>query len=800
MNAPIVALMRTAALPMAWFARAGAPELADALRQWDRDRDRLAADGLTLADAIGDVVVPHLALGAADRADALAARRLLHTLPDPIPPRAEGVVAAAADIAVRVGQTELGTRLRRTARTLTELADRHAHLDDAVDAEQRRLSELPWSVLATDPVARLAIAEAQPGVLADIQTRLGAGETWTGKRMRQRADLLWRLITRGSTRATPRGWLAHTALLQVADAPADVLPPLTDDYAVEYAANRHDGTGLAELTAPGALLAVTPLHRDIEADTLFWVIDPRTPDRLRRLRLRRTEPLRAVLDALTGSTLTLPQFTAALVPPHAEPVDRDQHQRIVHGFVQHLIRLGVVTVSLPTSATTTGWAPRTGTLPRPREGSFVDVHRRSDGPLPLAYVRRVEELSGSAMRVLDVVGSSRPRVTQTADLSETPRPVLDLMVDDLAEPPSPRRQRWDWPVPDVADTPYGRLHRWLSERLDVGPVDIDDTVLAMVGAPPSVPTAWPLDCVIVPVRPTGLPLAVFDYVRSTGTLDSRFADALAVLHPAGPVRPEWYRTFLRQVERDLGGRFVELLVPPLSAKAANAVRRPAYTEAWTGDPDVHRYYRDGLRRPSTYLPLSGLTIQRTDGGPVVRAHGERIWPVYHSTRAMPQPWDVIGNRLLAASPRANRVPWERLRYSLTGWPDRHWMPRITVGGGQLVLSPQQWRLRADELWETSAPAPGAARALARLRAVRGLPRWVTVAADAQDEPRACDLDSLHTVRLVDRIRRCGVTEFLVAEMLPEPDIAGGPTHRGELVLRLPLAADPAEMASRVRSG
>lgn len=794
---PVVAVVRSAALPLVEFARAGRPELFDAVRTWDRDHGRLAGATRNLAQVIGETLVPHGDLSPAGRASVLSVRRCLHALPDPVPSDLAAAVAEAAVLAARLDAPALADQLDRAAGELRDLIARHDALDDLVAAEHRRLLELPWSIVDADPVARRAVEDANPGTLTEIVTRLRAGESWHTKRMRQRSDYLWRMITRGATRATPRGWLAHVGLLTTDPNLAPGPPPeLTIDYAVEYAANRHDGTGLADLCTPDGLLGVTPLYQELGSHTTFWVIDPHDPARMRELRLRRTDALRAVQRALAGGTLTPAQLSAALIPPSTSAEVRARQESVLRAFVEHLVGLGVVTVSRPATSTVTEWLPRVGDVPRPPAGAYVDVHRRADRPMSLATGRRIEQLVRSAMRVLDVI-DVEPIPDLTRGLTDQPQPVLDLLAVDLATVEQSSTHRHDWPVPTGQHTPYARLHAWLSSRLDGGPIDLDDDTLAAagVGAVSARPLSWPVDCVVRPVWQDGGPLVLLDQIQSTGTLDSRIADALGAIHPAGTARVDWYRRFLQLVERDLGGRFVELLVPSLSDRAANAVRRPAYTSAWTGDPDVGRYHVDGPNRPSTYLPLSELTVRSEDDHPVVEVRGRRIWPVYHATRVMPPPWHLVGARLLNTGPRIHRQHWRALHYSLTAWPDRSAMPRLTVGGGQLVLTAAQWRLPVECLWAEGADLATAARTVARLRADRGFPRWVTVAADPHDDPRACDLDSVHAVRLLDRVRRGGARELLLVEMLPAPDTPGGPANHTELVTRLPLELDPAEMAA-----
>jgi len=254
---------------------------------------------------------------------------------------------------------------------------------------------------------------------------------------------------------------------------------------------------------------------------------------------------------------------------------------------------------------------------------------------------------------------------------------------------------------------------------------------------------------------------------------------------------DWYRGFLARRAAAAGARPVEVLAPPLSVRAANAVRRPAYTAAWTGDPDRAGYLDgDGL----SYLPLSRITLRRDGASVVAEAGGERIWPVRHTARVAAPPWSTVVDLLMLASPQPERTRWRALRYSLTGWPERAFMPRITVGGA-LVVTPAQWRIPAGSLWRADDRLVDRYAALERLRRRHRLPRVVQVATDPHAEPLTVDLVSPHGLRALDRIVQRGADTVLVRELpadpdrLPVHDEATGAGCVAELLLRLAPAIE-----------
>ncbi len=822
-----------------------------------------------------------------------------------------GLVAAGLAGAAG-GEGPLGQALRGLAERQHALAAAVERFDAAVEAAQTGWLGAAWQVVGESATARRAVRAANPLALADIAARLAAGEPWTGKRLRQRADYLWRLATRGSTRATPRGWLGHLALLPIDPAiPAGPLPPLLPEYAIEQAGNLHVAA-LAGLAAD-SVLTVAPLHRSGAGQSRFWVVRPEEPSRLIELTVRTTPVLAAIVRALRERPLTTNQLWSEVDGP-ALP-----RREVFDGFVRHLVGLGVLAAAARPGWTVHGWRPwpadplaepatgplaessadspagplaeplanpsarslaelpagpladpSVGPLAEPltnppaepsadppagpladrsvgplaelaveppagsladpsaglavEPGGYVDVYRRAAGGLSRATCAELAELVGLALRVLAVLDSEQPRPAAGPDLPDPgpaePRPLLELVAADVAaEHASDRPLRTevdpghhhDWPPVEDPESPPGRLLGWLADRLDAGPVDVDASVLDR-----SAQLDWPADCLIRPLWPgaAGLrevpdrpgaagPRAVLDRIEPTGLLDARFGHGLAALFDAGAARAGWYREFLRAVEEAARGRFVELLAPALSDRAANAVRRPLHTSYWTGDPDLLRYCPTPPGPAPRFIPLADITVRQVAGAPVVVAGSEPIWPVYHATRQLPPPWDALARRLLGAGPAPPRSRWRSLRYSLPAWPGRDFVPRITVGAGALVLTCAQWRVRPGDLWPATAPLAAKVRALDRLRRRLELPRWITAATSVHDEPTACDLLSLQAVAVLDRLLRHRVEALYLAEMLPSPpqfpvsdQAAGSGRSQAELLFRLPLGASPTAMAAR----
>jgi hypothetical protein len=272
-----------------------------------------------------------------------------------------------------------------------------------------------------------------------------------------------------------------------------------------------------------------------------------------------------------------------------------------------------------------------------------------------------------------------------------------------------------------------------------------------------------VDCLLrpLPAEPGGA-AAVLDSAVPAGTLDARFARGLRLVHGAEPAWVTGYRDFLREFERTAGGRLVEVLVPPHNARSANAVRRPACTDLWTGDPDPRPYF--GEDHPGRHVPLHAITLRLQGRTVVAEADGERLWPVHHATRVPFPPWDVALALLLAAGPPDLRRGGWRRSHALTAFPGRRHLPRLTAGA--LVVGRAQWRVRRDELWAPGADLEERFRALGRLVRARSLPGWV-FAGPPGGRQVPVDLAGLPALRVLDRVL-AGGDELVLTEMLPAP--------------------------------
>jgi DNA-binding MarR family transcriptional regulator len=97
-------------------------------------------------------------------------------------------------------------------------------------------------------------------------------------------------------------------------------------------------------------------------------------------------------------------------------------------------------------------------------------------------------------------------------------------------------------------------------------------------------------------------------------------------------------------------------------------------------------------------------------------------------------------------------------------------PRITVG--RLVAQRAAWRLDGEELAGGRTRGDGMAsfRAVQRMRALRGLPRWVYAHVPGEPKPLCVDLDSpLAAEALASVVCSGGPGPVTIREMLPEPE-------------------------------
>ncbi|MDN3297553.1 lantibiotic dehydratase [Streptomyces ficellus] len=845
----VTVLLRVAGMPCDAWTGAADPALFDRIAGHAGTADGHAARARALAERLGERVVPHPLLADTDRGAVLALRRRLHAgtapgtadlaLLDRLPAvpadladdaralcRAADRAAteeAALRRAVAAGHERAAARgwaLARTSPVLRDLLDGAAP-GLVADVEQRLAGGESWSGRRLRK--RAAYIWRVVGRAAAKTTPRG----WAG----QLALAPLRTDAPGALLITP-----GTALGALAAAGTEN---------VHLIRTRPPGPPDLRTADAATLLATAPLHvtepvreepGDAAGKIRCYVVDPRAPGRLRQIVLRRTRPLETVLGLLADGPCPLGRLEKTLLGMAAGTGGtKAPDPAVLRGFLQHLLTLGVLQVCTAPRLRRSTWTPPEGvtahgTLPSPLSpadgdpgGWFLDTYRTLTGAVSTAAADRVQRGLRVAARIAalrDADADDRPLIPaqlppELAAITAEPRPVSEILADLLpAADGRPRatatpRRYGGWPEPSTPGSGYARLLEWLAARARSGDeqVDVNDALLDALGAPPADEAlpAWPLDCLLRPLPGPGGPVAVLETASAAGVLDARFADGLRALygaggHGSGPGygygygygygNADAHRAFLAAVERRTGVRFVELLVPPLAERAANAVRRPVTTGWWTGDPDPTPYYGPSGAQ-ARYLPLDRITVRRSGGRIVAEADGRRVIPVHHATRAPAPPYDLLVRVLLAAGhPAASCLV--RLDGLDGALPGHTRLPRLTAGG-ELVIAPATWRLDRARLWRSGDDALTKARTLALLRRSAGLPRHAFMRTAAGAKPVPADLDALTAVQVVERLcaQQPG-TDLLVEEMLPAPGdlVLRDPLHHGaavatQLLLRLP---------------
>ncbi|MFG6197596.1 lantibiotic dehydratase [Nonomuraea sp. JJY05] len=781
------AVLRVAGLPVRLWLAASSPDLFACVRALNRVHDDYRRDASVLAGRLGDEVVPRPELPAAARRAVLAVRRRLH--------RGQALTADQARLLRAIVATPgLTAQLDRVTSLSAELLRLEEQAGAQIEKEHDRLLATPWHLLASVPGGRACLTS---DVLADIERRLAQGEPWTSKKLRRRSDYLWRMIARGAVKTTPRTWLGQVSLVPVGTPVAERSSGLSvnGQVAVDWTENVHARRVELARSAADRLrrdhrVSMTPLHR-VEGDRLaVWTVDPAssTPDLL-AYRLRRSPALDRIVEALRSGVRPVSALEAGSPP----------------GLVGKLVRLGVLEVSAPLEQRRGRWEKTSGSTTFAADAGFVDVYRRADGAFTadLAILQRAFEQYRRLGLLIDEDGP-RPESRLRERIGPRPRPVMDVFAEELAariaEGELNRRvpPQNAWPPAHRPGSGYARLLDLMAASPAAAPViDITPEMLDAVGAPDA-PITWPVDCVVRPLRDGGW---VLDNASPAAVLDARFVETLRRLHGAVPAA-DAYRAFLAELDRISGVPSVELLIPPLAPQAANAIRRPRYTSLWTGDPDPGHYGTTWRARAARFLPLGELTAHREADRVVISHAGGPVRICTHATRSPLTPWNVL-TRILCADSQQHAARCRRLRCSLTAFPERSFVPRITVAGS-LVVSAAQWRIAADRLDLAGGGDLAELQALSRLRDRLGLPRWVFVAGPSGYRPLACDLESLRAVRVFEQALKAlapdAPPQLTITEMLPAADelsVSDHGTERvaAEVAVRLPHAVPPTALAA-----
>lgn len=793
-------LLRVAGLPVRYWLAGASSTLFEKVERLERNEKVRHANAIQLAERIGEQLVPKPGLSRDDRAFLLSVRRSLH--------RGDLIAKVSRERLLAVGG--LSDADGELVRALVAMIDRDrviAILSTEVEAdlaqEQDRLLLLPEQICHESRVARAQLAPQDP-------EEPGLGPQLSRKSRRHRSEHQWRRIARAATGSTPRGWLSHVALLPI-EAAAWLAPPaVTEQFTAQWTENvRARSLALTDppdgWPDPETRLAVNPLRWDSDGCFVCVVLDENRKHT--QVAVRHTSLLDAMCTALADAVHTFGELAQAL-----GCVNQDEWL-VLRGFVRHLVALGILQPSSPPHVRLERRAMPAQTNAHPAgvegdKGGWVDVYRYAETGISVTFVQDVQRGVSQVLRVLSLTRGGMPDLYRFAvSTSERSLSLTDILRAELSAGDKPMLSREDTEIADGRSLPasstsgFDRLVSTIAERAgDAGELVIDSSLLDKCDAPNGALT-WPVDCLLrVPAQGAGF-TAVLDQLWPPGMLDARFMDTLVDMHGTVP-HMETYRAFLRELEQLTGILFVELLLPPLQDGAANAVRRPVYTSAWTGDPQTTMYLR-GDTDPGRYIPLHAIRIRRIDGRLRADLDGQPVWPVYHATRSFSPPWDRLARLLLATAPLDLPCDFNRMIHSLTRLPGQPAVPRIAVSGG-IVLSPAQWRVSPDHLWDRDAPATAKLRALVRLRNRYSLPRWVFLDRSDNKPPVACDLESVHAIHTIQRWTTSN-TPLNVIEMLPAPDQFlvvdrahnSGDRLAAQLHLRFPCDESATAMATRV---
>jgi len=800
------ALLRVAGLPIRYWLAGASPALFEKAERLARNEEMRHACAIQLAERIGEQLVPKPAVSRDDRAFLLAVRRSLH--------RGDLIAKVSRERLLTVSGLSDGDE--ELVQALVAMVDRdraHAMFSAEVEAdlaqEQDRLLLLPEQISHESRVARALLAPQDPEE-PELASQLNR------KSRRHHCEHEWRRVARAATGSTPRGWLSHVALLTIG-APGRLQPPaVTERFTAQWAENvRAPRLALAnppdDWPTSESRLAVNPLHWDVDGRLVCVELDKNREQT--QVSVQRTLLLDGILAALYDVVQTFGELAQAV-----GCVNRDERLAL-RGFVRHLVILGILQPSAQPLIRLERRATPGQTFARvvgvkDGQGGWVDVYRYAETGISGDLARELQRGVSQAFRVLSLM---RDR-DDMADRGRWPVPtsarswsIGEILRDEMAVDDKPTSNREDTetadrkPFPASPNSRFAELARELVERAGhATEVVIGSDLLDEWGAASGV-LNWPVDCLVrVPTPGAGF-TAVLEDSRPPGVLDARFADTLSDMHGVIP-HVEAYRAFLRQLEQLTGILFVELLIPPLTDGAANAVRRPIYTRAWTGDPHADAYLRGGTD-PGIYIPLNAIVIRRIEGRLRAEVDGQPIWPVYHATRTFEPPWNRVARVLLATAPVDWPLHCERMSHVLgllrTLLPEQATVPRISVDGG-IVLSPAQWRVPSDQLWDRDSPGRAKLRALIRLRDRYALPRWVYLLRDDHKPPMPCDLESIHVIRTIERCTT-GSAPLNVIEMLPSPDQllvvdrahSSGDRLASQLQLRFPCDESASAMANRI---
>lgn len=766
------AVLRVCGCPIGLWLSASNPDLSSLARRINGLESKYLALGAILADRLGTELVPRASLTSPERHLTLGIRRQLH----------RGVVLASSQAQDLVDLLRQRMRLPDVAKGMEkaialsqEITTLNSTLLALAESEEVDLVRKAWDCLMRSTVLQQIVHQRSPRFFSEMAERTLDGTSWASKSCRRNGEYLWQIIDRAATKTTPRDWHTHVAMVSIS-LQADSGNVIANDCAAtvwtENLHARRVAITLEHLQKDPTLdVALTPLYLHDGGDFVCWTIDRNDIGHMAEVRVRFTELLRTICATLEDGVLPVGQLAHVVANMAGESPE------LVHHFVEHLVELGILQTAPSPKEIVNNWLvlsdnvkPLSKTFPYENlaQHAFLDVYRQINTPLSFARCLQMQRGFEQVERILAAIESDQfgEGEKQTDDFP--PLSLLSLVGNRLSPMSAIEDFRLNiesWPRPKSAHSAYGRLFQYVAQRPEAEKtVDLSKELLDSMEAPDG-SIDWPVDCLFRIPQPATEFEAVLDEAFPAGSLDARFVDPLRLFH--GTVsHADYYRKFLQQLEERSGVVFLELLVPPMSLGAANAVRRPLYTRAWTGDPDINFYCKLGDQKPY-YVPLERINIRKTRGRLYADVNGKPVCGVYHATRIALPPWDVVAQCLLAATPFP--ISWSPrcLRAPLAAFAGRTFMPRITVAG-KLVISCAQWKVPSNSLWAYGASIAQKIKRIQALRSQLGLPRWLFVSAWDMRKPVACDLESIRSIRTLERLAAKS-KELRVVEMLPTPN-------------------------------
>jgi len=705
------------------------------------------------------------------------------------------------------------------------LAEERCRISAEVELEPRRAARavLEAGRGQADVLALLRHRDGE--LLARLERDSASGPDAPGKSERRRIKRFNEIIRRAAFRTVPRDWHTVVTSVAIADSAAAAGHLTLGGDAAEVWIENIDTMqktlgARAPSLSPDALIAMAALYRSAGDRISFYAAERSEQPRLRSIEVRRTGYLNAILAALHLRPLTFEALGADLAL-------RQDELELLDGFVHHLVGLGILQMTRAPRIARGTWAPVAASPEAappagPQSLGYLDVYANCRGGLPRSRALELQAGFQSVARIARAIAQDShsgalASSTESIAPAEAGGNLLDIvcahleaaaaLAEDRPGEAGPaasdgqraagsqerRRPSGGWAPPASGSTVYAKLIELLGPRLEtrdcisIGSEDLDG-----IGAARWEPS-WPCDAMIRLASGGGAFNGLFDEAFPAGSMDARFVSAMRSLGLATGYH-DWYSRFLDRLQDRGGKRFVELLFPPLSVGAANAVRRPPYLRAWTGDTGAAAYFTSAFQ-DLEYLPLERFQLRRTPKGMRLAVDGETVFPLYHATRLPIPPWTVLTHLFLNAAPAQMRWGPRQLHRLLDAFPGRDYAPRLLCDGG-LVISCRQWRLRKSRPLE---PCPiEAMHAAERLRRELDLPRLVFLSEAPGKRPIPCDLRTFEGM-----CRLAGVAaeadDPIVMEMTPSPEDlmvkdAAGLSRQSCALLRLPLDIEPEAFA------